>query len=78
MAKKKSSKSGSDMTEGVAGAEPGVVAQVVDTAKGEGLPPKVAKEIVKDSLDEGVAPDKLREVAEEAVRIEREDREAKS
>lgn len=76
MAKSKSDKSTAGNKSDIAGAKPEVVAQVVDTAKEEGLPPKVAKEIVKESLEEGVAPDKLQEVAEEAVRVEREDRDA--
>ena len=78
MAKDKSNKSKSGKDEGVAGAEPEVVAHVVDTAKQEGLSPKVAKEIVEESVAEGVAPDKLQDVADEAVRVEREDRDAKS
>ncbi len=58
----------------VAGVEPDVVAHVVETAKDEGLPPVVAEEILQDGVEAGVAPNKLEEVADEAVRVERQDR----
>ncbi len=83
MAKDEATKPGSTKPKsgeehGVAGAEPAVVAHVVHTAKEEGLPPEVAKDIAKEGLAEGVAPEKLQEVADEAVRVEREDRDANS
>lgn len=58
----------------VSGVDSKIVDHVVDTAKEEGLPPVVAKEILEDGIEAGVAPDKLKEVADEAVRVEREDR----
>lgn len=58
----------------ISGVDPDTVAHVADTAKAEGLPPSLANEILEDGIAAGVAPEKLEEVADEAVRVEREDR----
>lgn len=68
------SKAGSDQQVHDTGVDPDVVAKVEDMAKAEGLPPEVAREIVADEVEAGVAPDKLQDVAEEAVKVERDDR----